>query len=43
LEPRFFSFFFDHAKKESKISWGTLLYREVELKNAIKKIDVMGN
>ena len=28
LEPRFFSFFFDQAKKESKISCDTSLYRE---------------
>jgi hypothetical protein len=30
------------VKKELKKSWEALLYREVELKNEIKKKDVMG-
>ena len=43
LEPRFFSFFFDHAKKESKVSTERLLYREMPFENQRIKKDVMAN
>ena len=39
----FGSFFFDYAKKESKVSWECLLYREMPIENQRIKKDVMGN